>query len=59
MGPQAQVAVAEDGVKIQDFILSPAQALKDKEGMCLFIGENKTGAIGACGEQDPCTTMAT
>ena len=41
MGPQAQVAVAEDGVKIQDFILSPAQALKDKEGMCLFIGGNE------------------
>ena len=51
--------MAEDGVKILYFILTRAQAHKDKEGMCLFIGENKTGAIGACGEQDPCTTMAT
>ena len=51
--------MAEDGVKILYFILTQAQAHKDKEGMCLFIGENKTGAIGACGEQGPCTTMAT
>ena len=59
MDKQEQVAVAEDGVKILYFILTQAQAHKDKEGMCLFIGENKTGAIGACGEQGPCTTMAT
>ena len=30
--------MAEDGVKIRYFILTQAQAHKDKEGMCLFIG---------------------
>ena len=33
--------MAEDGVKILYFILTRAQAHKDKEGMCLFIGENE------------------
>ena len=41
MDKQEQVAVAEDGVKILYFILTRAQAHKDKEGMCLFIGENE------------------
>ena len=41
MDRQVQEAEAEDGVKILYFILTRAQAHKDKEGMCLFIGKNE------------------